>query len=662
MTRPIARTGSQPDIPLSVWESLGAGLRRTEFNFRGQLSSHMENLVPAKIEFCTSEPVSRRTCEHKRQHLAIVCRLVLIVIAACWPPIAYADDVPEAVLQAEQHRIDAIAKATKTAVSVFARGGQGGGSGVVITPDGYALSNFHVTKPAGDYMKCSMADGELYDAVIVSIDPTGDVALVKLLGRDDFPCATMVDSDRVRVGDWCFAVGNPFLLATDLQPTVTYGLVSGIHRYQYPAGTLLEYADCIQTDASINPGNSGGPLFNADGDLIGINGRGSFEKRGRVNVGVGYAISINQIKNFMGYLRSGRIVDHATLGATVSSDEDGRVIVTNIIETCDAYRRGLRYGDEIIAFGGRSITTANGFKNVLGTLPKGWRVPLSFRHEGDRRDVYVRLMGVHSHEELLRKAEGARLPEPQPKPKPRPGDRNRKPDEKPKQHPIPIPVPKIPPKQEIPEHAKKQIVKRSGYANYYFNQLNRDRVWSAFAANGDFSGVAGSWKLKGTLEDSGAVEIVLGEQEINARVPGQLADVDPSRDLGEQLGPRGSGGLLVALHLWQRLLTLGPERFGDVYYLGTTPIPNRQGLFDVLVATHDVVESRFMFAPDSGQLVGMEMFPDADVDPCELYFDDYREVNGRQLPHRLIVLHGDEVFAAIKLEVIELPEAAKEEA
>src|SRR5947199_406932 len=98
-------------------------------------------------------------------------------------------------------------------------------------------------------------------------------------------------------------MGNPFLLATDFKPTVTFGLVSGVHRYQYPAGTLLEYTDCIQIDTSINPGNSGGPLFNMDGELIGINGRGSFEKRGRVNSGVGYAISINQIKNFMGQQR-----------------------------------------------------------------------------------------------------------------------------------------------------------------------------------------------------------------------------------------------------------------------------------------------------------------------------------------------------------------------
>ena len=207
--------------------------------------------------------------------------------------------------------------------------------------------------------------------MLVGIDPTGDVALIKLFGRDDFPCAELGDSDQVRAGDWVFAMGNPFLLATDLQPTVTYGIVSGVHRYQFPSGTLLEYTDCLQTDASINPGNSGGPLFDAQGRLIGINGRASFEKRGRVNVGAAYAISINQIKNFLGALHSGRIVDHATLGARVDADADGRVVVTDILETSDAYRRGLRYDDEIISFGGRPISTPNGFKNVLGHLSQG---------------------------------------------------------------------------------------------------------------------------------------------------------------------------------------------------------------------------------------------------------------------------------------------------
>ncbi len=345
----------------------------------------------------------------RHNQLLLLWTALLVGPAVCLA----AQPPPEPVLQAQQQRIAAMEKATKAAVAVFSPGGGGGGSGVVISPDGFALSNFHVVKPTGTYMQCGMSDGKLYDAVLVGIDPTGDVALIKLLGRDDFPTAELGDSDLVRAGDWCFAVGNPFLLATDFQPTISYGIVSGVHRYQPPAGTLLEYTDCIQTDAAINPGNSGGPLFNAQAELIGINGRGSFEKRGRVNVGVGYAISINQIKKFLGYLHSGRIVDHATLGATVSSDDQGRIIVSNILETSDAYRRGLRYGDQMLSFGGRDITSVNAFKNVLGIFPRGWRVPMSYLHEDERHDVMVRLTGVHSREELLAKVQRAlqRLPD-----------------------------------------------------------------------------------------------------------------------------------------------------------------------------------------------------------------------------------------------------------
>ena len=219
-------------------------------------------------------------------------------------------------------------------------------------------------------MKCGMADGKMYDAVIVGIDPVGDVALIKLFGRDDFPAA---ETGRQRYGAGRRLVlrdGQPVPVGDRLHAQrSSYGVVSGVHRYKYPAGTLLEYADCIQTDAAINPGNSGGPLFDAAGRLIGINGRGSFEKRGRVNVGVGYAISINQIKNFLGHLKSGRIVDHATLGAQVGTSDTGRVVVTNILEDCDAFRRGLRPDDEIVSFAGRPIRSVNAFKNMLGTLP-----------------------------------------------------------------------------------------------------------------------------------------------------------------------------------------------------------------------------------------------------------------------------------------------------
>jgi serine protease Do len=583
-------------------------------------------------------------------------------------------DVPQAVLDAEQARISAIQKAVKTAVAVFANEGNGGGSGVVISADGYTLTNFHVAQPAGSYMKCGMADGRLYDAVIVGIDPTGDVALIKLLGRDDFPFAAMADSDDVQIGDWCFAVGNPFLLATDFQPTVTFGIVSGTHRYQPPAGTLLEYTDCIQTDAAINPGNSGGPLFNANGDLVGINGRGSFEKRGRVNVGVGYAISINQIKNFLGCLKSGRIVDHATLGATVAMSDRGSVHVSNILESSDAYRRGLRYDDEIIAFGGRAIDTSNGFKNVLGIFPKGWRVPLVFRHDGQERSAFVRLMGVHGDEELVQLlSRRPRQEEPPGGPRPRPGrpDQPRRPgDEPPKpedqkrpdgQEPQPTPPMRQAHKEvEVPAEIQKLIVARTGFANYYFNELNRNRVWSAFRAKGDFQPVTGTWKLTGELVGGGKVEVTLGDEASSGNFPQGAAKIDAAQDLDQQLGPAGSGGLLAALHLWRHLLVQGPEKFGEVTYYGTAPYSGIEGLAEVFIATRNVAELHFAFDPVSSQLVVLDMFADPAEDGCELRFSDYRDVNGRQVPHRVEVRHGDELFGQIDWKQIELASSSEE--
>lgn len=582
------------------------------------------------------------------------------MVAVSTPAARLVADAPhELVLQAQQERIEAINNAMKTAVSVFAPGGRGGGSGVVITPDGYALSNFHVVKPAGAYMTCGMADYKVYDAVVVGVDPTGDVALIKLLGRDDFPAAELGDSDDVQVGDWCFAVGNPFMLATDLQPSVSYGLVSGVNRYQPPAGTLLEYTDCIQTDAAINPGNSGGPLFNAQGQLIGINGRGSFEKRGRVNVGVGYAISINQIKKFLGYLRSGRIVDHATLGATVSSDAEGRVVVSEILESSDAYRRGLRYGDRLLAFGGREINSVNGFKNVLGIFPRGWRVPLTFVHEGERHDVWARLAGVHSRKELIAKIETKREMPPGPKPKQQPDEPPPKEPEEPKKTPgkpprRPLPHGHPAAKKPPPPHVAELIEKKSGYANYYFNKLNQDRVWSRFVERTNGTALPGSWTLRGKMADGAPFEITLDKKEVKGLFPSSRDAVDVRVDLDRQLLPLGSGGLLPTLALWQRLVKKGPGGYGEVYYLGTAPLIDRNGLFDVLVGIHNVVESRFSFDPQSGHLVAVEMFPHSDVDPCEVYFSDYREVSGCLLPHRIIVRHGNAIFAELEVEQYEL--------
>lgn len=568
-----------------------------------------------------------------------------------------AGDVDEEVARSEAERVAVVAKARQAAVAIFAAGGQGGGSGVVISPDGYALSNFHVTKGAGDAMQCGMSDGRLYDAVIVGIDPVGDVALIKLLGRDDFPCAELGDSDLVRVGDWAFAVGNPFLLATDFQPTVTYGIVSGVHRYQYPAGTLLEYADCLQTDASINPGNSGGPLFDAQGRLIGINGRGSFEKRGRVNVGVGYAISINQIRKFMGCLKAGRIVDHATLGARVTSQSDGRVQVADILEDADAFRRGLRYDDEIVSFGGRPIRTVNAFKNILGTFPKGWRVPVSYRREGEILETLVRLAGVHGTEELLEKVQGRPSESP-----PNPDEPGNPPDEPPPDAPPrPMPnVPGMPMQPEMPAVVKEHFEARRGYANYYFNRLNRTRVWNALVARGDFSALTGTWSAQGTLANQGDVSFEIASDQVQGTFPGGQVKLDLSAQLSEAFDPPGTGGLLAALGLWRRFLVEGPEKFGDVYYYGTMPFANSSVQMDTLVATYGDVQCQIYFDPQQGQMLALEFFRRDDDDPCELIFSEYQEVAGRSVPKRMEVRYGDTIFGVVEFANWKLDEKGAE--
>ena len=572
----------------------------------------------------------------------------IAVIAALSSAAGGAADVPEPVLAAQRERVDAIARGAQAAVAIFA-GEAGGGSGVLISPDGFALTNFHVVQPAGVAMKCGLSDGRIYDAVLVGLDPTGDVALVKLVGRDDFPHAELADSDLVEVGDFCFAAGNPFLLATDLRPSISAGIVSGVHRYQFPAGTLLEYADCLQVDAAINPGNSGGGLFDARGRLIGVNGRASFEKRGRVNVGVGYAISANQLRNFLGFLEGGRLVDHATLGATVASDEDGRVVVSDILESSDAYRRGLRYDDEIVSLAGRPVRTVNALKNILGTLPAGWRVPVVFRRAGRRMEAVVRLAGLHRPTELAKlvAAEEAGPKGPAPEGPPTP--------------PRPAAAP-------LPEAVRHLYEARGGFTNHHFNTLARDRVAGRIAASAASGVTAGAWVMSGRLDSGGPFRIELSETRGVIDLPTGTTEVDATGELDADPGPPGSGGMLAALLLWRRLLLDGPTKLGRTSYWGTQPRdPATLGEFaeadlvDVLETAAAAVEARFAVADDGG-VIGIELWPVPDADPCDVRMT-LRPDDPRCLPAVIEVRHGDTLFGTFHVDDVRFeaaPQAAGE--
>ncbi len=629
------------------------------------------------------------------------------------------------VLAAQQQRMAVMERSAAATVAIFGLDGGGGGSGVIVSPDGYALTNYHVSSACGDHMRCGLNDGQIYDAVIVGVDATGDVSLIQLLGRDDFPTAKLADSDLVRVGEWCFAAGNPFVLATNLHPSISLGIVSGVGRYQYPAGTLLEYADCIQTDAAINPGNSGGPLFNMQGEVIGINGRCSFEKRGRVNVGVGYAISANQIKNFLGMLKSGRLVDHATLGATVSTDASGKVLVSNILSSSDAYRRGLRYGDEIIGLADREVRTTNHFKNILGTLPKDWRVPLVIRRDGKTQTLLVRLDGVHSEKELIdlvnsEAPEGHGEPQPDPHKKldeeldkqddlgkkddlgeelrddsrqkelqdaesdERPADNSGEADNGDK----PAGRAKLEAGQPNKPLVESMLIERSGFANFYYNQLHRNQLWKICHQQSDFAAATGTWTFTGSIAGEGtpvSIEFFADRGELH--VGSRTLTADLTDRMSDVVAQRRETGLLVALHALQQFLTLGPERIGDTVYLGTLPV--YAGTSTVLAeAPREAVlqtlwydaKVRFTFDLTTGRVSLVEVFGDTGQDPVELYVDQYAsllaspqantareadvvdepsDVTQQLLPSRIRLQYGTEPRLLLSIDAVTLGTAAK---
>lgn len=305
------------------------------------------------------------------------------------------DDELKLAESIEQHRIAAIEKVIGSVVAVYGLGRQGGGSGVIIDPSGIAVTNHHVIAGAGIQGLGGLNDGQLYPWTLIGTDPGGDVAVIQLTGRDTFPSSPLADSDQVEVGDWALAMGNPFLLAEDQTPTVTLGIVSGVKRYQPGAGAnQLVYGNCIQVDSSINPGNSGGPLFNMAGEVIGINGRGSFQDRGRVNVGLGYAISSNQVKNFLPELLATKLTEHATLDAGFSN-RGGKVVCSTLDRESPIAQAGLRLSDELLEFEGVPIKSANQFTNLICTLPEGWPAAVKIRNaEGGSKTIRVRAFGL----------------------------------------------------------------------------------------------------------------------------------------------------------------------------------------------------------------------------------------------------------------------------
>jgi len=270
--------------------------------------------------------------------------------------------------------------------SEFRQRTPGLGSGVIVDASGLVLTNEHVTHDAEE-IKVTLTDGREFPAKVMGASEVYDLAVLKVEGSD-LPAAPLADSDRLMVGEWAIAIGNPFgYLLNDTQPTVTAGVISATHRdIKVDASGTGVYKNMIQTDAAINPGNSGGPLVNADGEVIGINAFIFTQSGG--SIGLGFAIPINLAKRVMQEIRSyGRVRQPypgmnlqpltRELAARLGFADLSGLVVSRVDPDGPAGRAGVKPGDRIRKVNGivvnnvddaqRGIYGANvGDKLVLG--------------------------------------------------------------------------------------------------------------------------------------------------------------------------------------------------------------------------------------------------------------------------------------------------------
>ncbi|MCD6580757.1 MAG: DegQ family serine endoprotease [Desulfuromusa sp.] len=263
----------------------------------------------------------------------------------------------------------------------------GQGSGFLITSDGYIITNNHVVGDA-DNVQVQLLDGREYDATIIGTDPGSDLAVIKV-DETDLPFLSLGDSEKLEVGDWVLAFGNPF----GLSHTLTAGIVSAKGRSGIG---LNDYEDFIQTDAAINPGNSGGPLVNLDGKVIGINSA-IFTRSGGY-MGIGFAIPINMAKKVRsqliehGEVRRGRLGIYIQdmnndLAESFGLEEAEGILITQIIADSPADDAGLEQGDVILKLNGKKIDKVASFRNRVALTAPGTKVRLTFLREGKQKEI-----------------------------------------------------------------------------------------------------------------------------------------------------------------------------------------------------------------------------------------------------------------------------------
>lgn len=265
------------------------------------------------------------------------------------------------------------------------------GSGVIVSPDGYILSNHHVVDGADELRVFLPNSAEPYAAKVVGSDAPSDIAVLKIEGKN-LPAITLTDSDNLQVGDIVLAIGNPF----GVGQTVTMGIVSGLGRSM----GIVNYEDFIQTDASINPGNSGGALVDIQGRLVGINT--AILSRTGGNIGVGFAVPINMARYVMQQIIAHGKVSRGWLGVVIQAvtpqlqkqfnlpDTSG-ALVGDVTPDSPAAEAGLKAGDVIIEFNGRKVADNRQLRLMVSQTPPKTKATVKFLRDGKERTVSVTL-------------------------------------------------------------------------------------------------------------------------------------------------------------------------------------------------------------------------------------------------------------------------------
>jgi putative serine protease PepD len=276
--------------------------------------------------------------------------------------------------------------------------GSGEGSGVVLTKDGYVLTNNHVVAGAnGNRVSVAFSNGRSAQATIVGTDPRTDLAVVKAEGVSDLRPATFGDSSSMQVGDTVLALGSPL----GLQGSVTAGIVSALNRTirtggdqqspLEPQAAVRSMSGLLQTDAPINPGNSGGALVNTDGHVIGINTAIATSGQSQGNIGVGFAIPSNKAKQVADQLMKGEKVSHPFIGVSVNDAENGGALVGTVEPNSPAAKAGLQKGDIVTKIGDTEINDSDDLVSAVQSGKVGDQLPVTYTRNGDQRTTTVTL-------------------------------------------------------------------------------------------------------------------------------------------------------------------------------------------------------------------------------------------------------------------------------